>query len=127
MSKFIIINILNSLNNHVKSFSLRKEIAALYALFGIILDIVFFFKVKDPYYLLFGLVVNFCFILLILGIITLEQLIKFKNILLKEEKSVINSDVKNDVTKITEENIEQPKDEIQDSAVENLDVDKYKE
>lgn len=102
MGNFLLNNFLNSLNNHVKSFSLRKEIALLFSLLTAGLDIVFFCKVSDPYYLLLGICANFVFILLILGIITLEQINKFKNGI--ATKDTINEIVEPTITENTETN-----------------------
>lgn len=91
--------LINSLDNHTKSFSLRKLFALLILIFCYIVGRYYFMiMVSNPYYLLLGLVLDAVVILLLIGLITFQQIIELKkdlpdsnNLINKEENSNVEN------------------------------------
>jgi hypothetical protein len=71
--------LINSLDNHSNSFSLRKLFALIILLSCyIVARYNFVLYVTNPYYLLLALALDGLIILLLLGLITFQQIIEFK-------------------------------------------------
>ena len=71
--------LINSLDNHSNSFSLRKVFALIILLTCyIVARYNFVLYVTKPYYLLLALALDGLIILLLLGLITFQQIIEFK-------------------------------------------------
>jgi hypothetical protein len=70
---------LSSFDNTTNGMSARKVSAFHVMIIYTLSRTVFIFVVKDAWYLLLGSVLDTVFIMLLLGMITFEQIIKFKN------------------------------------------------
>jgi hypothetical protein len=84
--------LINTLDNYSKSFSLRKVFALIILLTCyIVARYSFFIYVTNPYYLLLALALDGIIILLLLGLITFQQIIEFKKSssgTIEQEKSI---------------------------------------
>jgi hypothetical protein len=93
--------VLSSFDNHTSGMSGRKASSFHVMLIYTASRIIFMMRVIDPYYLLLGSIVDGLFILLLFGIVTLEQISKLRSggtITTTDSTSTTNSQTTTDTT-----------------------------